>query len=493
MVNKLRRYINGKLDEKKISIKFRILANIIFLVTVVFLAIIIAFNILVNQYIKSSADEQLTKAKVNVETIDKIPRPMKPPENQKDQNNDNNANDFTDFMKDVQDKVRLAEIESDVNAMVLDQNYNLLFPNRNNDFFKDINEMESLNSELKSEKSNLNSSENRRISSRYGDYYYSSIDITGQGETSSEYLVMFIDITSMMTLAKRINIVLILVMCFAEALSIVIASILSEKIARPIKELSVFARQIGEGDFSTRENKYLDEELSDLFTVMNKSAEYLDKYDKEQKVFFQNASHELRTPLMSIKGYAEAIKYDVIEKNEATEIILEESDRLSDMVEDLLYISKVDNITKSYIIVESDLREILSNCAIKLNARAINSGIEFVYEFDENPVIYECDEKYISRAFFNLIDNCLRYAKKNIFIRCNSDENNIVVEIEDDGEGIPKEDLPHILDRFYKGKGGKHGIGLSIVDSIVSKHGGSIKAQNGEKGALFTICFPRIH
>lgn len=485
MIDKIKSNIK-KIEGKKLSIKFRILASIICLITVVFLAIILSFNLLVNRFIDSSANEQLIRARKSVEKIDDMPKPIKPPTDQ----NTEEPREISDFMRDVQEKVRLAEIESESNAMVINSNYTLLFPNRYNDFLKDITEMENLNNELKNKKFDLNAKENRRVSTKSRDYFVSSVNISNREEIDEQFLIIFIDISSTITLAKRINFVLLLVMCVAEALSIIIASILSEKIAKPIKELSGFAKQIGEGNFSTRESDYLDEELSELFIVMNKSAEYLDKYDKEQKTFFQNASHELRTPLMSIKGYAEAIKYNVIEKDEASDIILEESDRLSDMVEDLLYISKVDNISKSYVMIECDLRETLSNCCIKLNARAINNKIEFIYDFDDKPVLHNCDEKYLARAFLNLIENCLRYAKKNIFIRCKYIDDYINISIEDDGEGISKEDLPHIFNRFYKGEGGKHGIGLSIVESIVIKHNGLIEASNSDIGAVFTIKFP---
>ncbi|CZS02230.1 TPA: HAMP domain-containing sensor histidine kinase [Clostridioides difficile] len=248
-------------------------------------------------------------------------------------------------------------------------------------------------------------------------------------------------------------------------------------------------KKMGQGDFKRTYFDFSDKELVELSTVMNKSAEYLDKYDNEQKIFFQNASHELRTPLMSIKGYAEAIKYNVIDSKHASDIILEESDRLSDMVEDLLYISKIDNITKDFELVECDLREVLSNCGARQNVRAINKGIKFIYEFDEEMVLFECDEKNISKAFMNLIENALRYAKSEIKIVCKYNQKNIVVIIEDDGIGIKKEDLPHVFERFYKGVGGNHGIGLSIVKSIVNKHGGRIYVENGKKGAKFTILF----
>lgn len=84
----------------------------------------------------------------------------------------------------------------------------------------------------------------------------------------------------------------------------------------------------------------------------------------------------------------------------------------------------------------------------------------------------------------------LEVRKKNIFIRCKYIDDYINISIEDDGEGISKEDLPHIFNRFYKGEGGKHGIGLSIVESIVIKHNGLIEASNSDIGAVFTIKFP---
>ena len=280
-----------------------------------------------------------------------------------------------------------------------------------------------------------------------------------------------------------------LVMFLAGILSIFTAIILSNKIAKPIQELCKFAKNIGQGNFSKFDFDFADKELNELSQIMNKSAEHLDKYDKEQKIFFQNASHELRTPLMSIKGYAEAIKYNVIDKDSASDVILEESNRLSEMVEDLLYISKMDNINKDYVLVECDIREVLSNCTVKQKAMAINKGIEFKYDFSEEEVLLKCDEKSISRAFLNLIENALRYAKSQIIIGCKYNNNKVVIYIEDDGEGIKEEDLNNIFDRFYKGEKGKHGIGLSIVKAIINKHSGRVYAQNSDLGAKFTIVF----
>lgn len=215
---------------------------------------------------------------------------------------------------------------------------------------------------------------------------------------------------------------------FIEAIiAIITAIILSNKIAKPIQRLCGFAKELGEDKLNKCEYEFQDREIDELVKVMNKSAEELDKYDKEQKVFFQNASHELRTPLMLIKGYAEAIKYSVLDKESASEVILEESDRLIELIEELLYVSKMDNITNDYVQVEHNLREILSNCTVKQKARAINLGIEFKYDFDEGPVLLRCDEKSIYRAFLNIIVNGLRYAKNQICITRKRRKDEIII------------------------------------------------------------------
>ena len=196
---------------------------------------------------------------------------------------------------------------------------------------------------------------------------------------------------------------------------------------------------------------------------------------------------------MSIKGYAEAIKYNVLDKESASEVILEESDRLIELIEELLYISKVDNITNDYILIEHDLREILSNCAVKQKARAITLGIEFKYNFDEEAVLLKCDEKSIYRAFLNIIVNALRYAKSQICITCKKENDKIIISIENDGEHIREKDLPHVFERFYKGENGKHGIGLSIVKSIIDKHNGYVYAHNTNEGVRFDIILKDIN
>lgn len=486
----------SKNTKNKTSIKIRILRSILILIGIIFLGITLSFNLLVNSYIENNSNKQLKKAIELVENFDNSLTPIKPHEIKSLPREYNpresykvERNDFQKFIKGVQEKVKMAKMQSDAQAIVIDKDYELIFPTQEEYFLKDIKEYELILNEIKAKNINLNSRETFEISTKSSNYYTSILKIKSIGNDEDNYLVLFIDISNTLNLAKQINTLLMLVMFLAGILSIFTAIILSNKIAKPIQELCKFAKNIGQGNFNKFDFDFSDKELNELSQIMNKSAQYLDKYDKEQKIFFQNASHELRTPLMSIKGYAEAIKYDVIDKDSASDVILEESNRLSEMVEDLLYISKIDNITKDYALVECDIREVLSNCTVKQKARAIKKGIEFKYDFPEEEVLLKCDEKSISRAFLNLIENALRYANSMIIIGCKYYNNKVVIYIEDDGQGIKQEDLNHIFNRFYKGEKGKHGIGLSIVKSIINKHNGRIYAQNSDLGAKFTIVF----
>ncbi|MCL2565431.1 MAG: HAMP domain-containing histidine kinase [Defluviitaleaceae bacterium] len=274
--------------------------------------------------------------------------------------------------------------------------------------------------------------------------------------------------------------------------AVIVTYFLSNSITRPIEKLGEFALGIGKGNFDTNDFVFKDSELEDLNAALNKSVKQLGIYDSEQKIFFQNASHELRTPLMSIKCYAEGINFGIMNPDEASKTILEETDKLSELVADLLYISQVDNITAVYTAKELNLVEIIKGSAKRQQAMANKRQISFSFDFGESNISYKCDEELISRAIDNLISNAVRYAETEITLSCRIEQGNIIITVVDDGNGIEVDALPHIFERFYKGKGGNTGIGLAIVKSIVDLLGGNIKAENGVKnGARFTMSLPR--
>ena len=215
----------------------------------------------------------------------------------------------------------------------------------------------------------------------------------------------------------------------------------------------------------------------------------IEKEAERQQTFFQNASHELKTPLMAIQGYAEGIQAGVMDAGGAAEVILAESDRMTELVEELLDISKIDMGQQRPTLSETDIRELLYD-GIRAVEPIAAGGIAIVPDFPEEPVMVSCDDTRLRRAVTNILSNGVRYARSELCLTCRADKRHVTIRIQDDGDGIADEDLPHIFDRFYMGKSGKSGIGLALTKEIVHLHKGTIRARNGDTGAVFEISIP---
>ena len=216
----------------------------------------------------------------------------------------------------------------------------------------------------------------------------------------------------------------------------------------------------------------------------------IEKEAERQQTFFQNASHELKTPLMAIQGYAEGIQAGVMDTGSAAEVILEESDRMTELVEELLDISKIDMGRQPLTLSETDIRELLYDGIRAVEPAAAASGITIAPDFPEEPIMVKCDDTQMRRAVTNILTNGLRYARSKLCLTCRPDKRNVIIRIQDDGDGIAEGDLPHIFERFYMGKSGKSGIGLALTKEIIHLHKGTIRAYNGESGAVFEITLP---
>ena len=216
----------------------------------------------------------------------------------------------------------------------------------------------------------------------------------------------------------------------------------------------------------------------------------IEKEAERQQTFFQNASHELKTPLMAIQGYAEGIQAGVMDTASAAEVILAESDRMTELVDELLDISKIDMGRQPLTLSEMDVRELLYDSIRAVEPAAAAGGIAIVPDFPEEPVMVSCDDTRLRRAVTNILSNGVRYARSELRLTCRADRRQVTIRIQDDGDGIAEEDLPHIFDRFYMGKSGKSGIGLALTQEIIHLHKGTIRARNGDTGAMFEITLP---
>lgn len=237
----------------------------------------------------------------------------------------------------------------------------------------------------------------------------------------------------------------------------------------------------------------VDDELREFVNNINIMSEKLETYDKAQKTFLQNASHEFRTPLMSIQSYAEGIKYDVVDNSTAVNIIIDESKRITHLVEDLLYLSRLDAIEENYLFNNLDYNELINSCVERMNGIAIKSNIKITANSLNKRIEIYADEEKLSRSITNIISNCIRYADSIVVVTSKIiDNNKIELIISDDGPGFDINELPNIFKRFFKGKKGNFGLGLAISKNVIEKHNGKITAENSESGAIFRIELPII-
>ena len=492
------------------SIRTRIAAGFVALLAVAFLLLALSFNVVVNKYIQNQAEQQLSIAKENVyhNVFGRRSAPLM------------EFLDVESMMPRINSIARKATFLTQVKVIVMNEARELMHPSPKSranwerereallaaaegdepEMPEDIREVEEkvalYEALLAQPRIDISDPHMQRLGDGFRTYFLYVVPIQlGGSRAQLLHMVMYMDMTDVTLLAKNLNLVLMVIIAIAVAVAGCVTLWMSNRISRPIRALSDFAEAIGRSDFTPRAIECQDRELLELSDVMNHSAAKLDRYDKEQKAFFQNVSHELRTPLMSMRGYAEGISVGVFDDDKiAAGVIIQETDTLTKMVEELLYLSKMDNITEPNNSVALDVREVLSSCAEALRGVALHENTALEYDFDDADVTIFGAEKPLERAFSNLMSNGLRHAHTKLTLRCHVKDGEAVLQFEDDGDGISGEDMPQVFDRFYKGRNGKHGIGLSIVKAVIAQHGGSVIAQNrqNETGALFIVRLPVV-
>jgi two-component system sensor histidine kinase CssS len=306
-------------------------------------------------------------------------------------------------------------------------------------------------------------------------------------DTGKLYIVF---ITAMATRNKLIgvmNMILTSIMLLSLVLGCICAVSSARNISLPIQRVCGYAKEIGNGHFLTVPPDYSFLEINQLINSMNEMSVRLQAADESQKRFLQNASHELRTPLMSIQGYSEAIENGVShDPKEAAAIIRSESIRLTALVEELITLSKIDNNIYDKKFVEIDLGEAVSECVRRLRGLAMKEHKKITSDLKPD-ILVAADDSLLDKVLDNVLSNCLRYAKSEVAIQLDFKDRRAVLIVSDDGGGFCEDDLPHIFDRFYKGRGGKFGLGLAIAKKALEIMGGRIDAYNGETGAAFKI------
>ena len=325
-------------------------------------------------------------------------------------------------------------------------------------------------------------------------YCISTASIRVAGSDEKKDVIIYTDISTINALTDAVNRVLILVLCISALIAFLVGFSISRNIAGSITQLRLFLEQIKTGDEVRDKTGIQYAELKELADYMEGMSDELTASQMLQKVIFQNASHELRTPLMSIQGYAEGISTNVLKDHKsAADIIITESKKMSELVDEMLYISRMDeNPINEEDMSVIELRPVIEDCREEICVIGEKKGAVIIESLDGGDYYIRGDEKQITKALRNVMSNGIRYAKEKLAITGSVEDGKITIMITDDGNGISEKDLPHVFDRFYKGEGGNFGIGLSVTRDIIERHKGTIEAVNLEKGARFIITLPAV-
>lgn len=298
------------------------------------------------------------------------------------------------------------------------------------------------------------------------------------------------------TLKRQLLIVSIIMIAF----SIIMASIISKRISKPIENINESAKKLAMGNYEvdfTGEG-YL--EVRELSNTLNIATKELSKVDGLRRELMANISHDLRTPLALIYSYAE-IMHDFPEEitSEQSQIIMDETRRLTYLVNDILDISNFE--TGSYKLSQSrfNLTEVLEETINRTEEFIKTTGysLKFVYT---NQIYVYADKVKITQAFYNLLTNAINHTDddKIVWIKQIVEDDMVKIQVIDNGEGIEKKDLPKIWERYYKLNSTHNraligtGLGLSIVREIIDLHGGKygVESKLG-KGSIFWFSLMR--
>lgn len=276
--------------------------------------------------------------------------------------------------------------------------------------------------------------------------------------------------------------------------ALMLALILSRRICLPMQRMSLAAKQLAKGDYDTHFRGGGYREADELADALNYAASELAKNDNLQKELVANISHDLRTPLTMIKGYSEVMR-DIPGENtpENVQVIIDETERLTELVNDMLDLSKIRAGTRKPEIEVFDLTETVG--AVLQRYEKFKEKEEFVISFEKNDrVAVKADRTMILQVVYNLVNNALNYTgeDKTVTIIQTVSDGKVRISVTDTGMGIAPEDVPYIWDRYYKvDKVHKRavvgtGLGLSIVKGILESHGAKygVESKVGE-GSTF--------
>ncbi len=337
-----------------------------------------------------------------------------------------------------------------------------------------------------------------------GNYVYSARFTRTDGQSSDNYLYINYSTelsNSAFSMMEKELIVIAVVVVFV---ALIISALLSMELTRPIARFTRAARRMAKGDFTVDfKGEYTYAEMDALAETLDYAKEEIGKSDQLQKEVLANVTHDLKTPLTMIKAYASMIQEisgnNPEKRAKHTQVIIDESDRLTALVNDILNLSKIRSGMDSLKLQEFNLSEFIHTVLERFDYLTETKGYTLVRDIDDE-LYTEADTEKLEQVVYNLVGNAVNYTgeDKKITVSLKKAEGGkIRFSVTDTGKGIPPDEIDTIWDRYYRStethkrpiKG--TGLGLSIVKTILVKHGFEygVESEVG-KGSTFYVLFP---
>lgn len=330
-----------------------------------------------------------------------------------------------------------------------------------------------------------------------------SYDAYSFGDGEGTYLYLSYSTELVMHAMGTMRVQLILISVLVMVLALCISAFLSMRFTKPITRLTAAAKRMAAGDFTVNfTGEYSYAEMDTLAETLDYAKEEIGKSDALQKEVLANVTHDLKTPLTMIKAYASMIQEisgnDPEKRAKHTQVIIDESDRLTSLVNDILNLSKIRSGMDTLKLTNFNLSEFVHTVLERFDYLVETKGYTIERDIDDE-LYTEADIEKIEQVVYNLVGNAVNYTGEDKIIRVglHRTEKGLRLTVTDTGKGIPPEEIDTIWDRYYRSsethkrpiKG--TGLGLSIVKTILLKHGFDfgVESEVG-KGSTFYVIFP---
>ncbi len=385
--------------------------------------------------------------------------------------------------------LRYLSMRESVPVYILDKNGKVLMPLERNDdpsaplwqeSFDFTQKIQEHISELDAAGATYQNQKSVVYATEHGFVYGAALPPHEDGE--QVYLYAYQSLEFMEAVGRSMNARMIWIAVFVFILSFALSSAISGVLSRPLDEIAAKAKRLAKGDFEVDfQGEDYFEEMEALSDSLNFAKDEISKADRMQKELLANVSHDFKTPLTMIKAYAEMIVEfageNKAKRDKSANVIIEEADRLSSLVNDMLDLSKIRSGIQALQLEAFDVSEYLQEILARFEYLSETQGYRFCADVDMELYTF-ADKQKLGQVMYNLIGNAVNYTgeDKTVRIRLKKESDAIRFEVSDSGRGIPEEELAEIWERYYRSSESHKrpvkgtGLGLSIVKTILEKH-----------------------